>query len=488
MNAASQSPASPARSLLGNTLWNLAGTLLPLAIGLLAVPPLLRALGIERFGLLSLIWMLIGYFGLFDLGLGRALTKLVAEKAEPARQDELSRAVWTGLGAMSGFGTVGAVVLLLVAEPLVHGLLNIPQQLYAEAIGAIWFLALSIPFTIVGSGLRGVMEGLHLFKRANLIRMPLAALTFLAPLAVTVFTPDLAVVSASLLGVRLLGLIAHWIACVRALPALARPRLPEETVARLLLGFGGWLTVTNIVGPLMTYLDRFVVGAVSDMASVAYYATPYDLVTRLLMIPYALAGVLFPVFSGALQQASAEPARLMSRSLAAVFAVIFPVVVVIVAFAREGLGLWLGDDFASYSFRVLQWLAAGVLINALAQVPFAFVQGAGRPDWIAKLHVTELPLYVVVLWWMLGAAGVVGAAIAWTIRVAIDALVLLRMAHVAAPTGVAISGRLVLAVLLGVPALLCVALVDSALVRGIVVLLSAIALPALVWGLVAARD
>ena len=34
------------------------------------------------FGVLSLVWMFIGYFSLFDLGLGRATTKLVAEKID----------------------------------------------------------------------------------------------------------------------------------------------------------------------------------------------------------------------------------------------------------------------------------------------------------------------------------------------------------------------------------------------------------------------
>jgi len=471
------------RSLFGNTLWNLAGTLLPLLVGLAAVPLLLRSLGIERFGLLSLIWMLTGYFGLLDLGFGRALTKLVAEQAEHARHGDLSRLVWTGLGLMSGFGAVGAVVLVLAADSLVHGLLNIPEPLQPEAIGAVWFLALSIPVTIAATGLRGVMEGLHLFKLANLIRMPLAALAFLAPLAVTVFTPDLMVVSASLLGVRLLGLIAHWIACVRALPDLARPRRPDRALFRLLLGFGGWLTVTNVVGPLMTYLDRFVIGALYDLAAVAYYATPYDFVTKLLLIPFALTGVLFPTFSSALAQRSAASTALMSRSLAAVFAAVFPAVIFAVAFAREGLALWLGDEFAAHSFRVLQWLAAGVLVNSMAQVPFTFVQGAGRPDWIAKLHLLELPFYVLGLWWMLDAAGIVGAAITWTIRVTIDALALLWMAHVVAPAGMKLPGRLVLAVMLGLAALASVALLDSAPGRGLASVLCAVALPTLVWGL-----
>ena len=479
--SAKQSFADPKRSLVGNTLWNLAGTFLPLLIGLVAVPLLLRSLGIERFGMLSLIWMLTGYFGVLDLGLGRALTRLVAEQAEHARDDDLSRAIWTGLGMMSAFGIVGAAGLIVAAEPLVHGLLNVPEVLRQEAVGAIWFLAFSLPVAIAATGLRGVMEGLHLFKLANLIRIPLAALTFLAPLAVTMVTPDLAVVSASLLGVRILGLIAHWVACVRAVPGIDRPRRPDRVLFRPLLAFGGWLTVTNVVGPLMTYLDRFVIGALANLAAVAYYATPYDFVTKLLVIPFALTAVLFPMFSGSLARGSAESAALMTRSLATVFAVIFPAVMFAVAFAREGLGLWLGEDFASHSFRVLQWLAAGVLVNSMALVPFTFVQGAGRPDWVAKLHLLELPFYFLGLWWMLDVVGIVGAAITWTVRVTVDALVLVWMAHRAAPPGIKLPGQLVLVILLGLVVLLPAALVDSALVRGLVAVAFAIVLPALLW-------
>jgi len=68
MNPPGAVSAGQERSLVGNTLWNLAGTLLPLLVGLVAVPLLLRSLGIERFGMLSLIWMLTGYFGLLDSG------------------------------------------------------------------------------------------------------------------------------------------------------------------------------------------------------------------------------------------------------------------------------------------------------------------------------------------------------------------------------------------------------------------------------------
>lgn len=73
------------RLLARNTLWNLAAQILPMAVALFAIPILIRGIGVPRFGVLSLAWIVIGYFSLFDFGMGRALTKLVAEKARHPR-------------------------------------------------------------------------------------------------------------------------------------------------------------------------------------------------------------------------------------------------------------------------------------------------------------------------------------------------------------------------------------------------------------------
>src|SRR5215207_2112075 len=68
------------RSLRRNAVTNLIGQAVPLLVALLALPVLARSLGADRFGVLSLAWAILGYFSMFDLGLGRAVTKLVAEK------------------------------------------------------------------------------------------------------------------------------------------------------------------------------------------------------------------------------------------------------------------------------------------------------------------------------------------------------------------------------------------------------------------------
>jgi O-antigen/teichoic acid export membrane protein len=140
---------------------------------------------------------------------------------------------------------------------------------------------------------------------------------------------------------------------------------------------------------------------------------------------------------------------LFDRASKYFFLVLFPAILVVVTLARDGLGFWLGPDFASHSARVLQWLAIGVFANGLAQIPFALLQGAGRPDLTAKLNFIELPIYLPTLWWLLVRFGIDGAAAAWTIRVILECLLLFAMAYRLLPTNKTLVRRMVLTVCAG---------------------------------------
>jgi O-antigen/teichoic acid export membrane protein len=137
---------------------------------------------------------------------------------------------------------------------------------------------------------------------------------------------------------------------------------------------------------------------------------------------------MFPAFSVSFVKDRGRAAVLYWRSLKFILLALFPIILLIVVLARNGLTLWLGADFAQHSTRVVQWLAIGVVANSLALVPFSFVQGVGRPDLTAKLHLLELPVYLGVLFWLVHADGIEGAALAWSARTVLDALVLFLMA------------------------------------------------------------
>jgi O-antigen/teichoic acid export membrane protein len=176
-------------------------------------------------------------------------------------------------------------------------------------------------------------------------------------------------------------------------------------------------------------------------------------VTRLLVLPQALVVALFPAFAATYEGDRARTAVLYERAQRVVLVVMFPVLLAVVLFAREGLTAWVGASFAASSTAVLQWLAVGVFINAVAQAPFVVMQSTGRPDVTAKLHLAELPIYLGALWWMAHRYGLVGVAMAWSLRSAIDAAALLVLAGRRLP-GTARHTTLALAAVLGLPLVL----------------------------------
>jgi O-antigen/teichoic acid export membrane protein len=423
---AAQHPLTSGPRLAKNAAWNLVAQGVPLGVALVAIPLLLHRIGIERLGVLTLIWALVGYASLFDFGFGRALTKLIAERLGRGSHEAIGTLFWTGLALLLAVGLAGSLLLLVALPWLVHGPLNVTPALVGETRAAFQVVALGIPFVIVGAGLRGTLEAHQRFRAIALVSGILGTFTFLGPLVALWLFADLAWMAAAVVISRALAAALYFTCCLE-LPGLRHPRWSRADIQPL-VGFGSWMTITNLVGPVMDNMDRFLLGVLASVSVVAYYATPFDVVTRALLIPVALTGVLFPAFSTALTEDAPRVRTLFLSATRYVFLAIVPISLLVAMFAREGLTLWLGSAFAARSERIVQWLAAGVLVSALSKVPYALLQGIGRPDLTALAHVAELPLYLLAAWALIGAHGAEGAAIAWTLRVLLDSAILFYFA------------------------------------------------------------
>jgi O-antigen/teichoic acid export membrane protein len=417
------------RLLARNTIWNLIGQLVPMVIGMVAIPPLVRGLGIERFGLLSLIWIIIGYFSLFDLGLGRALTKLVSDKLGSNDHESIPSLAWSALFLMLLLGGVGGLVVLIISPWLVRDALKIPSSLQLETLRSFYLLAASMPIVIMTSGLRGILEAQQCFRVLNIIRIPTSVFSFVGPLLVLPFSHKLLPVIIVLVFGRFVGFAAHVMACLQSMPSLRRGIVLHRTAILPLVQFGGWMTVTNIIGPLMVYMDRFLIGALVSVSAIAYYTAPFDAILRLTILPGSAVGVLFPAFAVSMAQDPPRTVLLLRRGVKYVFLAVFPIVLIIVALAPEILERWLGVTFSQNGTVVLRLIAVGVFVNSLAQLPFALIQSAGRPDITAKVVIAELPVYLAALWFLTKKFGIEGTAIAWTGRITVDAILYFLFAH-----------------------------------------------------------
>ena len=398
-------------------------------MGIVAIPILIEGLGTARFGLLTIAWMVVGYFSLFDLGLGRALTKLVAERLGVGKDEEIPGIVWTAMSLMGFLGVLGAIFIFILSPWLVGSVLKIPAELQSETLSAFYLLAVSVPIVISTTGLRGVLEAHQRFGVVNSIRFPFGIFTFLGPLAVLPFSTSLADIVLVLICARIVSWITHLLVCLRLYPELRKRVGVDHRTSKRLLSFGGWMMISSIVGPLLLYLGRVLIVVMISAEAVAYFVTPNEVVTKLLIIPGVLVAVLFPAFTQLFQKKPDDVSAIYKNAMLSILMVMLPLVLLVFFFAKYGLELWINEEFSRNGFRVAQFLAIGVFISSFGHVSQALIQSYGRPDLTAKLHLAELVIYVPYLWLLIDLYGINGAAIAWTIRMAISTSALSYLAH-----------------------------------------------------------
>ncbi len=461
-----QTPAIPSSArIAGNTGWNLFGFCAPMVVAFVSIPLFIVGLGAERFGALTLVWMLVGYFGILDFGMGRAMTKMTAEYLGLGRGGELPRIFWTALGMMTLCGLAGAILLAIGSEALAYRALNIPEALREETRNAFLIVCLGLPFTVAVTGLIGILETHQRFRLINLIRIPLGMATYAAPLAVLAYTRSLTWVVAVLIAVRIVEFAIFLGCCLSLIPVLRTQVRWDRAMVKPLLTFGGWMTVSNVTLPLMIHIDRFIVGVARTLSEVAYYANPAEIVVKMLILPRALVSALFPPMTMHLARKSAEADALFGRAVKLLLLVLFPATLGLYTLAPEFLQLWLGDDFARYGAGVLRLLTAGIFVYALSYLPFSLLQSTGRPDLSARWHLAELPLFLGIAWWMTTRWGIVGMAVAWGLRGFLDVLVLFPLALRFVPAARSAVIRSALAMGLGLCLLPLVGSVDALLPR-----------------------
>jgi len=405
-----------ATTVARNTVFNFFGQAIPLLVGVVTIPFIVRGLGTDRFGILSLVWIVLGYFTLFDLGLGRATTKFVAEAMGKGEQEKVPHLVWTTVTVQGCLGIVGSLVLASVTPLLVERILNIPSELVKETETTIYLVALAIPAVLVSNSLSGVLEASQRFDLVNAVKIPASISTFVLPLIGLLLGFRLTGIVMLMLISRFIVLATLALLNLRVFPTLIRFSASLAIFSRL-LGYGGWITLSNFIIPIFVYLDRFLIGSILTMTDVTYYTAPFELANKLLIIPASIAAVIFPASSSLVSQNSRHELNAgVMRSIKYLVTVMAPPTVLVLIFAEGILRIWLGNEFATGSTTVLRLLCIAVLLNGIGYIPFALIQGIGRPDVVAKYHLIELPIYAGVIYFFITRFGINGAAFAWCLR------------------------------------------------------------------------
>lgn len=410
-------------SLRRHTIYNLGGAVVPILFGVLAVPVYLHIIGAGRYGVLSLVWLVVGYFGLFDLGLARATAYHIA-RVEDAGNSESREILATAAALNMALGLAGGAVLFALLPVLFARVFHIPPAMAPELAAAPIWIAAAVPMATLNGVVLGALEGRERFDLLNIAATLAAILLQAVPLGVAfMHGPSLAWLIPAVILSRAASLLAAIALLRSALPAGRFTIQPRHAAS--LLRYGGWITLSSVAGNLLVALDRVLIGAGLGVVAVAYYAVPYNLVSRASILPGAVSTSLFPRLA---RQDDAQSAATSFYAVCVLAAIFTPVIVAGLLAAPNFMVLWVGADFARQATPVALILLVGTWANGLAFVPFSHLQAGARASRSGWLHVVELPLFLALLWVGLREYGVVGAAIAWSIRAMGDAIMIFWLA------------------------------------------------------------
>lgn len=405
-------------SLARNVLINLVGQLLPGVVAVVCIPIAVHGLGVQRFSVLSLAWVLLAYLTVFDVGLGRAAIRFLSAALAERRLERVAMIVWTTVAVEVLMGLVGGGVLAIATPFLVTHFLKVDLALRTETAMSLYVLAATVPLLLVLNGLKGVLEANQRFDLVNLVRTLSSSAIFAAPAAGVLWHWRLPGILFAIGFSLLVTTLAYLALALRVCPGLRRRPIFEPSLLTRIFRFGGWVTVSSVLVPLIAYSDRLLITAFTSVAGLAYYSVPYELTIRMQVIPNSIGTVLYPAFSAmpSGNAASSEISRLYASSLKYLLVLMAPIMLVLALFAHPILSIWIDSGFAARGTAIMQLLALGVLLNSLAFVPIQLLDARDRPNLRAMVFLVELMWYVPLAALLIVKFGLTGAAVSFVLR------------------------------------------------------------------------
>lgn len=405
------------------SMWTLGGSVLPLGVSLLSTPFIIRFLGAESYGVLLLVGLIPTYFSFADFGMGIASTKFASEAFGQGDKQKEAKVVWTASAIALIASSVVAIPIFVFSDQIV-GALNVPYHLLTQASVALRIAVAAFVLGILGSVVNSPMLAR--------LRMDLNTITAAVPkILLAAVTPFIlyfgggivgAVSWAFIVSIATLAVVVYFSG--RLLPEMFRAGISRD-LFRPLLKFGGGWFFAMVAIILMANLEKFLVTKIVSVKALAFYSIAFTLASIASTLPVAMTQSLLPAFSQLLTpERHKELQALFSRTIKLNIIWLMPVLMIAFITAHPFLWFWAGPEFAEQSSLPFYVLLVGLLFNVSAYVPYAALVAGGKTGALSVVYFSELVFYALIASVFIYKFGIVGAALAWSLRVTVDAFIL----------------------------------------------------------------
>ncbi len=373
---------------------------------------LIQAIGIERFGVWSLVLATTSVVTLANQGFSTSVTKFVARHVAREQPDDVSALIQT---AMISIG-IALAVISIGLYPAAKWILKflLPAASLAEANQVLPFALLTLWINVLGSILLAGLAGYELITHRNFVILG-GAICFL-------FLSYVLVPGRALIGLAYAQtaqaaacLIATWFLVRRRISRFpVIPRRWDRALFHEMWAYGLNFQLITVSQALREPMTKALLARFGGLAMTGYYDMASRWVVSFRELIVQANQVLIPTVSNLHERDRKSLPGLYRESYRLIFYLAIPTFAFVVIAAPLASRLWIGRYEPQFvMFAVL--LAAGWFVNVLANPAYVFDLGTGALRWVSVGCITTGILNAAVgfvLGWKFGGTAVVAVSAA----------------------------------------------------------------------------
>jgi O-antigen/teichoic acid export membrane protein len=407
--------------VMKGSFWVLVGQILPLAATFVASPFVIRSLGSEAYGVLILVGLISTYFAFADFGMVMASTRYGAEAyatGSPVQEGKVIRTAAL-IGVSSSLFI--AVPLFLFSTWIVGDLLNVPAYLQKQASLALRISSVAFVLSFFSNIINTPQLSRMRMDLNVLINAGFKIGMILATPLVLYFGGGIVEATLVAFTATLLMMVGNIFVSGRLAPALYGTGI-DRKMFRPLLKFGSNLVLYSIGLLITNNLEKFILTKYVSVQSLAYYSIAFTFASMTTMFSMAMVQTLLPAFSQLLTPEKREQlTSLFTRCVRIGLIGLVPSVMILLIIARPFFTVWAGAEFGRESVFPFYILLAGVFFSLLVYIPNTILLSSGKSGLFARFYLLEILPYAALAYGLIQSFGIIGAALAWSIRETINA-------------------------------------------------------------------
>ncbi len=415
--------------LLRNSLWNLSGSALPSIAALATIPLLIAALGLEGFGIVTLIGSVIGYFAVLDINLTAGSIKYLAEHNATGERKRFAETFWFGVMFYGFLGMVGAALIYLSSDFLIQRFFEVSGVARADTILALKIAALGFAVSQMQNYLLVVPQALQRYDRSAQSEAFFGILVNVASVVVATLGGGIAGVTAIRVLIAFVNVLyLAWL--IRRMGLPLEFAWPSREVRRGMTSFSAYAYLSKLASTLHQHGDKLIVGALAGPVALAFYTVPATLASRILGLTYRLSSVIYPRASELASLARMDELRpLYLASMRYITYINLVALGMIMLAGEEFLRRWVGEEFVTQGYPILVLMTIALLADSLTNVPSLVNDALGHPKVTGRFALARGLIGVGLVYVGTSLSGIVGAAIAHLLASVVLAALFLVYVH-----------------------------------------------------------